>query len=96
MLPRGGDFHFIQYFEMALTLVGAPILTWLLSKILVPDYATLSLFHRLGAVGATITVGILAYLLGEFNYLFLTCTDFSVSGNQPPTDCAERASIRRY
>ncbi|MDX2391572.1 hypothetical protein NJL88_16255 [Streptomyces sp. DK15] len=96
VLPRDGGFSFIRYFEAALTLIAAPMLAWMLSKILVADYATLPWSHRLAAVGATIAVGILAYLLGEFNYLFLTCEDFNASGNRIPADCAERASIRRY
>ncbi|MGW0882284.1 hypothetical protein [Streptomyces sp. NPDC002671] len=80
---------YLHYLEVGLTVVGAPMLAWLLSKILLPDYAELPRFHRLGAVGVTIAVGVLAFLLGKFNYLFLTCADFDLSGNNTPPHCAQ-------
>jgi hypothetical protein len=67
------------------------MLAWLLSKVLLPDYAELPLVLRLGAVGVTVVVGVLAFLLGKFNYLFLTCADFDVSGNNTPPGCARGA-----
>ncbi|MFF4547407.1 hypothetical protein ACFY1J_24785 [Streptomyces sp. NPDC001406] len=86
---------YLHYFEVVLTVVGAPMLAWLLSKILVPDYAELPLFHRLGAAGVTIALGVLAFLLGKFNYLFLTCADFDLSGNNTPPRCAHGAPFHR-
>ncbi|MGV9346987.1 hypothetical protein ACWDSD_19640 [Streptomyces spiralis] len=52
-------------------------------RILLSDYDELLWLHRLGAVGVTAIVGVLAFLLGKFNYLFLICADFDLSGNQP-------------
>ncbi|WP_326819746.1 hypothetical protein [Streptosporangium sp. NBC_01756] len=88
MARRTHGAHYLHYFEVVLTLVGAPTLTWLLSRILLPDYAELPELHRLRAVLVTIAVGILAFLLGKFNYLFLTCADFDISGNNTPPGCA--------
>ncbi|MDP9842629.1 hypothetical protein [Streptosporangium lutulentum] len=85
--PRAHGFRYLHYFEVVLTLVGAPTLTWLLSRILLPDYAELPELHRLRAIAVTIAVGVLAFLLGKFNYLFLTCADFDISGNNPPSGC---------
>ncbi|MBB2910642.1 hypothetical protein FHS43_001905 [Streptosporangium becharense] len=86
--PRSHGFRYLHYFEVVLTLVGAPALTWLLSRILLPEYAELPERYRLRAVAVTIAVGVLAFLLGKFNYLFLTCADFDVSGNNTPPGCA--------
>ncbi|MBJ6638671.1 hypothetical protein H4K36_13710 [Streptomyces sp. DHE7-1] len=93
--PRTHGFPYLHYAEAALTLVGAPFLAWLLSRILVPDYAALPVLHRLGAVGVTILVGVLAFLLGKFNYLFLTCSDFDVSGNNAPAHCVQGKPFNR-
>ncbi|MGW4689496.1 hypothetical protein ACWEPM_32020 [Streptomyces sp. NPDC004244] len=89
--PKSHGFPYLHYSEAVLTLVGAPVLAWLLTRILVPDYAALPLLQRLGAVGVTIVIGVLAYLLGQFNDLFLTCADFEVSGNNAPAGCAHGA-----
>ncbi|MFE9454191.1 hypothetical protein [Streptomyces sp. NPDC006739] len=87
--PRSHGFPYLHYFETAITLVGAPVLTWLLSRILLTDYAALPVHERLGAVAVTIIVGVLAFLLGKFNFLFLTCADYVVSGNNSPAHCAQ-------
>ncbi|MFE9097970.1 hypothetical protein [Streptomyces sp. NPDC007264] len=79
---------YLHYLMVGITMLGAPTLTWLLSKILLTDYAHLPTSQRLAAVGVTVAVGVLAYLLGRFNYLFLTCADFDVSGNNTPPGCA--------
>lgn len=81
--------HYLHYLMVGITMLGAPTLTWLLSKILLTDYAQLPAGQRLAAVGVTVAIGVLAYLLGRFNYLFLTCADFDVSGNNTPPDCAQ-------
>lgn len=85
--PKRHGWTYVHYFEAALTLVAAPVLTWLLTRVLVPDYAELPGLQRLGAVVVTVAVGVLAFLLGKFNYLFLTCGDFVVSGNDRPPSC---------
>jgi len=87
--PRTHGIRYLHYFEVVLTLAGAPALAWLLSRILLPDYAELPELHRLRAIVVTIAVGVLAFLLGKFNYLFLTCADFDVSGNNTPPGCAQ-------
>ncbi|MFB7757960.1 hypothetical protein ACFC18_51735 [Streptomyces sp. NPDC056121] len=86
--PRSRGFHYLHYIEVAITILGAPYLTWLLSKILMSDYDELPAAERYGAVGITVAIGIIAFLLGKFNDLFLTCADFDVSGNNNPPGCA--------
>ncbi|GAA4998675.1 hypothetical protein [Streptomyces siamensis] len=92
--PISKGFHYLHYFEVAVTILSAPYLTWLLSKILLSDYDELPTAQRFGAVGITLLIGILAFLLGKFNYLFLTCADFDVSGNNTPPGCAKGPPYR--
>ncbi|MFF1569349.1 hypothetical protein ACFVY1_38980 [Streptomyces sp. NPDC058293] len=92
--PRSKGFHYLHYFEVAITILSAPFLTWLLSKILLSDYDELPAVERFGAVGITVAIGIIAFLLGKFNYAFLTCADFDVSGNNTPPGCAQGPPFR--
>jgi hypothetical protein len=34
-----------------------------------------------------LNIGVLAFLLGKFNHLFLTCADLDISGNNTPPGC---------
>ncbi|MET7513216.1 hypothetical protein ABZS88_07015 [Streptomyces sp. NPDC005480] len=92
--PTGSSFHYIHYFEVVITVVSAPYLTWLLTKILLSDYDELPAVRRFEAVGITVAIGVLAFLLGKFNYLFLTCADFNESGNNTPPGCAQGPPFR--
>ncbi|WP_433517471.1 hypothetical protein ACQP2T_19200 [Nonomuraea sp. CA-143628] len=89
LTPRTHGFRYLHYFEVVLTLAGAPALAWLMTRILLPEYAGLPALHRLRAIAVIIVVGVLAFLLGKFNYLFLTCADFDVSGNNTPPGCVQ-------
>ncbi|WP_406427041.1 hypothetical protein [Streptomyces sp. NBC_00147] len=92
--PRSGGFHYLHYLEALITLAGAPYLTWLLSEILLSDYHELPAAQRFMAVGITVAIGIMAFLLGKYNDLFLTCADFNVSGNNAPPGCAQGPPFR--
>lgn len=93
--PRTHGFRYVHYFEVVLTLLGAPFLAWLLTRILLADYTELPRVQRLGAVAATIAVGGMAFLLGKYNTLFLSCADFVVSGNNTPPGCAQGPPFHR-
>jgi hypothetical protein len=92
--PRSKGFPYLHYLEVTITLAGAPFLTWLLSKVLLSDYGELPMARRLAAVGVTVAVGVLAFLLGRFSHLFLTCADFDISGNSTPPGCAPGPPFR--
>ncbi|MEU6587824.1 hypothetical protein ABZ923_01060 [Streptomyces sp. NPDC046881] len=93
--PRADGFHYLHYFEVVLTLVCAPMLTWLLSRLFLPDYSALPVHARLGAVAVTLVAGLLAFLLGKFNFLFLSCADFDMSGNNTPAHCSHGRPLNR-
>ena len=40
--------------------------------------------------GIVIMIGVVGFLIGRNNHIFLTCEDFKVSGNALPARCAAR------
>ncbi|MER6912419.1 hypothetical protein ABT354_12180 [Streptomyces sp. NPDC000594] len=70
-----------------LSIIGTPLLTWLLLRILLFGEAELSARQQRRIVGAITVVGVLAFTLGRLNDVFLTCGDFDISGNSVPHGC---------
>ncbi|GLF94929.1 hypothetical protein [Streptomyces yaizuensis] len=70
-----------------LSIIGTPLLTWLLLRILLFGEAELSARQQRRIVGAIAVVGLLAFTLGRLNDVFLTCGDFNISGNSVPHGC---------
>jgi hypothetical protein len=71
-----------------ITLALAPFLVWLLLRLLAAEYVSLPFRTRWGVVAVTVAVTAAAFALGKLNGLFLTCHDFTVSGNDTPPGCA--------
>ncbi|MFE7131833.1 hypothetical protein ACFVIM_13305 [Streptomyces sp. NPDC057638] len=70
-----------------LSIIGTPLLTWLLLRILLFGDSELSAGQQRRIVGAIMVVGVLAFVLGKLNDVFLTCGDFNISGNSVPQGC---------
>ncbi|MET7378583.1 hypothetical protein ABZT08_07110 [Streptomyces sp. NPDC005526] len=70
-----------------LSIIGAPLLTWLLLQILLFGGSELSARQQRRVVGSILAVGVLAFTLGRLNHVFLTCGDFDISGNSVPRGC---------
>ncbi|MEU2131276.1 hypothetical protein [Streptomyces sp. NPDC018352] len=70
-----------------ISVIGTPLLTWVLLQLLLFGESELSVQQRRTVIGAVALVGVLAFLLGEFNHVFLTCGDFDISGNSVPSGC---------
>ena len=75
---------------VVLTLVGIPYLALMLLRVTVTDYARLSPRSRIAALLIIAIVAGIAYGLGQINERFLTCEDFTISGNSAPEDCQRR------
>jgi hypothetical protein len=89
-LPTGaeaGHSAALFWFALALTLAGGPYLTWTLLRITLACYDTLTHRQRRAVVGVVAAVALIAFTLGRLNPLFLTCDDFTVSGNFQPPGC---------
>jgi hypothetical protein len=89
-LPTGteaGHSTALYWFALALTLAGAPYLAWTLLRITLVGYDTLTRRQRWVVVGVVAAVALLGLTLGRLTPYFLTCDDFTISGNSPPPGC---------
>jgi hypothetical protein len=73
----------------AAVLAGIPFTLWVLVQIVWPDFAARTP-RRSKALILAVVGGILigSYLLGANQARFLTCEDFSISGNSAPPGCS--------
>ncbi|MBQ0904393.1 hypothetical protein [Micromonospora sp. U21] len=74
------------------SLAVVPFVAAIVLRLLAPEYFTLP-GRRLKLTVAAIvaTVALTGLLVGHFNYRFVTCADFTVAGEDPPSNCAHGA-----
>jgi hypothetical protein len=97
-LPTGteaGHSPALFWFGMALTLAGGPYLAWTMLRITLVGYDTLTHRQRWAVIGVVAAVVLLGFALGRLNSHFLTCDDFTISGNYPPPGCTPGPATRR-
>ncbi|MFJ7194711.1 MULTISPECIES: hypothetical protein [unclassified Streptomyces] len=89
VVPRSGNWQDETFFLIGgiISVIGTPLLTWVLLQLLLFGESELSVGQRRTVVGVVALVGVLAFLLGQFNHVFLTCGDFDISGNSVPSGC---------
>ncbi|MGA8117106.1 MAG: hypothetical protein WCA46_26015 [Actinocatenispora sp.] len=93
LTPPGGEGVqglVVNIVSAVLTLVGTPFLAWLLLRIVIVGYVELSRRQRLTAVLITVIIAVISLVLGEIHHLYLTCADFTISGNDTPRGCSPR------
>ena len=74
------------------SLLGLPATIWVLVRIIWPEFGVgIPLSRRVIVLVAVATIGVLSYELGVHNALFLTCGDFTISGNSEPPGCVSDA-----
>lgn len=72
----------------AVAVLGIPATMWVLARIVWPELgADLTLGRRALVVAAVLFIAVAAYALGVNHGSFLTCEDFTVSGNSEPDGC---------
>jgi hypothetical protein len=84
---EGGHSAVLYWFALALTLAGGPYLAWTLLRITLVGYDTLTHRQRWAVIGVVAAVALLGFTLGRLNPYFLTCGDFTISGNFAPPGC---------
>jgi hypothetical protein len=92
VLPEGGPKPWSRalfYLAIVLTLAGIPFLAALLLRVTIAGYEQIPSRHRLVAAGLVAIVAIASFVLGQFNNRFLSCNDFTVSGNDTPPGCSQ-------
>jgi hypothetical protein len=72
-------------FALVVVLVASPLTVWVLARIMWPDFEQTSTpRQRWLILGVVVGVGVVAFLLGLNQEHFLTCEDFTISGNSEP------------
>jgi hypothetical protein len=79
----------VVYQVLVVTVVTVlPIITWVVARLLAPDYFTLpDRRAKIAVIAIVAAVTLLGYGAGEFNSRFLTCEDFQVAGDDLPKNC---------
>jgi hypothetical protein len=73
---------------LLVVLVASPLTVWVLARIMWPDFGESSTpRQRWLIVGVVVGVAAAAFLLGLNQEHFLTCADFTISGNSEPPGC---------
>lgn len=69
--------------------LGIPATMWVLARIVWPEFGegSLSTARRLLLIAWVIFIAVASYLLGVNHAAFLTCDDFTISGNSAPVGC---------
>ncbi|WP_430501529.1 hypothetical protein ACQRWP_08165 [Micromonospora trifolii] len=74
------------------SLAVAPFVAAVIVQLLAPNYFTLSGWRiKLTVVAIVAIVALTGFLVGHFNYRFVTCEDFVVAGENPAPNCADGA-----
>ncbi len=79
---------------IVVALIGAPFTLIVLIRIVWPDYGSgLSRGQRWMLVGALAGVMLASFVLGSNHPAFLTCEDFTISGNSEPPGCVHNSDV---
>jgi hypothetical protein len=79
--------YLLFWFGVLVTLLGLPVLTAFLIRLLIPGAQDLPRKHVVIAFASVATVMLAAYVLGTQHPHMLSCEDFSISGNFAPENC---------
>jgi hypothetical protein len=76
-------------FHVAMVMVY-PIVFRVALRLVPPDYFAIpNLRLKTMSLAIMLVLATLGYAVGELSYRFLSCSEFAVSGNDLPTDCAD-------
>ena len=75
-------------FALLVVLIASPLTVWVLARIMWPDFGQNSTARqRWLIVGVVVGIGVASFLLGLNQARFLTCEEFTISGNSEPPGC---------
>jgi hypothetical protein len=73
---------------LIVVLIASPMTVWVLARIMWPDFGQNTTNRQRWQInGVVVGVGVAAFLLGLNQEHFLTCGDFTISGNSEPPGC---------
>ncbi|GGF29954.1 hypothetical protein [Subtercola lobariae] len=71
-----------------LVILGIPLMIWVLARVIWPDISdTVPFRGKVLALGIVLLIAVGSFVLGANQSRFLTCEDFSISGNSEPPGC---------
>lgn len=69
-------------------ILGLPVTIWVLARVVWPEFGEdIPWSRRLIVLGAVLLIGVASFFLGANQSRFLTCGDFTISGNSEPPGC---------
>ncbi len=71
-----------------------PYTVYVIFSITHEEVVKLSRQMRVKLITIAAIVGLIGYFVGSHNYLFLSCDDFKISGNDLPTNCRQTPVLR--
>ncbi len=75
-------------FGLLVVIIASPLTVWVLARIMWPDFGeSASPRQRWLIVGVVGGIALASFLLGVNQEHFLTCEEFTVSGNSEPPGC---------
>ena len=78
----------ISALGIIIALLAVPTTIWVLARTIWPEFAEdISWPRRLVVIGAVLLIAAASFLLGVNQASFLTCGDFTISGNSEPPGC---------
>ena len=87
--PTGDKFDLLFWGLGAMvTLICLPYTIYVVVSIISPEFLQLEgLKIKLALMLVVLTIGLIGYWAGRNNFLFLTCEDFKISGQELPNNC---------
>jgi hypothetical protein len=80
--------RFLDDLLIGLTAVSVPFTLLALARVLAPEYFALpSRRTKVVSISIIVLVATSGFLVGRFNYLFTTCQEYVLAGDDQPADC---------
>ncbi|SFS06904.1 hypothetical protein SAMN04487846_2166 [Microbacterium sp. cf046] len=78
----------VSAIALLIVLIASPLTVWVLARIMWPDFGENSTRRQRWLIlGVVLGIGVAAFVLGLNQARFLTCEDFTISGNSEPPGC---------
>jgi hypothetical protein len=80
-----------------LILVCVPFTLWAAARIVAPEYFELpDRRFKIAAVSIVVLVAVTGFLVGQFNFRFTDCHEYTISGDNTPANCRNAPAGHRY
>ncbi|MCS5497854.1 hypothetical protein NY547_11460 [Cnuibacter physcomitrellae] len=78
----------VSLVAVLVAILGLPVTIWVLARVVWPEFGEdIPWSRRLIVLGAVLLIAVASFFLGANQSRFLTCGDFTISGNSEPPGC---------